>query len=390
MEARNRTLPDWFTRIRTRQITLPRFQRFEAWSHHQVTALLDTVLNELPAGAVLVLEIGDEEPFVSRAMEGAPKKGERVSEQLLDGQQRLTALWRSLTANYDNRTYCVCLKDESNEIDTPFIVSFSRYTKSNSNELYPIWLNSPEKIWQRCMLPIELLRPDTEAENELDEWAEKAANGDRDTERKIVKAGNRLRQQFAKFNIPFLSLPSTTPVETALNVFIQMNTSASPLSAYDIVVAQVEAAAEASLHEMADELRASTPALESYMEPSDLMLAVSALLQDKVPNKSTYLAKEFSHGLVKDWPLVSDGISSAVKFLEEEKIFDAKRLPSDVVLYPLAALWAIAPKGLDPEGETRTLLRKYLWRSFFTTRYERTSATRALVDFRQIKSLILD
>ena len=55
MEARNRSLPDWFTRIRTRQIMLPRFQRFEAWSRKDVAALLDTVLRGLPAGALLVL-----------------------------------------------------------------------------------------------------------------------------------------------------------------------------------------------------------------------------------------------------------------------------------------------------------------------------------------------
>ena len=29
MEARNRPLDDWFTRIRTRQVVLPRFQRFD-------------------------------------------------------------------------------------------------------------------------------------------------------------------------------------------------------------------------------------------------------------------------------------------------------------------------------------------------------------------------
>ena len=59
MEARNRSLPDWLTRIRTRQIVLPRFQRFEAWSHTQISSLLNTVLKELPAGAILTLEIGE-------------------------------------------------------------------------------------------------------------------------------------------------------------------------------------------------------------------------------------------------------------------------------------------------------------------------------------------
>jgi hypothetical protein len=32
MEARQRHLKDWLTKIRTRQILLPRFQRYPTWS----------------------------------------------------------------------------------------------------------------------------------------------------------------------------------------------------------------------------------------------------------------------------------------------------------------------------------------------------------------------
>ena len=165
------------------------------------------------------------------------------------------------------------------------------------------------------------------------------------------------------------ALPSTVSQETALNVFIQMNTSASPLTAYDIVVAQVEAVSGHSLHDLVEELNHDIPAVQAYATPSDLMLAVSALLQDKVPNKSTYLTPEFSDGVIHNWDRVKIGIKRAIQFVEQEEIFDTKRLPSDVSLYPLSALWALAPEGLDAEGEARTLLRKYLWRSFFTDRY---------------------
>lgn len=382
MEARNRLLPDWLTKVRTRQIVLPRFQRFEAWSHWQVTGLLNNVLQELPAGAVLILEIGDKEPFHSRPVMGAPSEGDRITEHLLDGQQRITALWRSLHDQYENRSYFVSF-EEDEPSDVPYyITSYGRWDKNG--ERYPLWLNSPTKVWAKNMIPVPLLRPDNEAESNLDLWAEAASEGDRETERRIIKQGNRLRQSFAKFNIPFLSLPSTTPNETALNVFIQMNTSASPLTAYDIVVAQVEAAAGMSLHELTDELRKSAPAIEEYIEPADLMLAVSALLQDKVPNKSTYLTDGFSNHLVEVWDKTILGVKRAISFLEEERIFDGKRLPTDVVLYPLSALWSKVPDGLDAEGEARTLLRRYLWRAFCTDRYERTSATRALTDFRQL------
>ena len=40
MEARNRRLPEWLTRVRTGQLALPRFQRYESWSHSEVVPLL--------------------------------------------------------------------------------------------------------------------------------------------------------------------------------------------------------------------------------------------------------------------------------------------------------------------------------------------------------------
>lgn len=386
MEARNRLLPDWFTRVRTRQIKLPRFQRHEAWTHDQVTALLNNVLWELPAGSVLILEVGDKEKFVSRPVVGAPDVGERVTEHLLDGQQRLTALWRSLTNNYDERTYVVKLEQDEETAAPYHVISYARHYRNDKR--YPVWLDDPAQLWNKSLLPLHLLRPDPEAEQELEEWAVQVAEGDANEILRIVKEANRLRQQFAKFNLPFLALPSTVSQETALNVFIQMNTSASPLTAYDIVVAQVEAVSGQSLHDLVEELNHDVPAVQAYATSSDLMLAVSSLLQDKVPNKSTYLTPGFSNGVVENWDRVKNGIERATRFLEQEGIYDIKRLPSDVTLYPLSALWAIAPEGLDAEGEARTLLRRYLWRSFFTDRYERTSATRALVDYRQLSGLL--
>lgn len=386
LEARNRLLPDWLTKIRTHQIVLPRFQRFQAWSHQQVTGLLNNVLQELPAGAVLILEIGEKEPFHSRPVVGAPDSGERVTEHLLDGQQRLTALWRSLHDHYEDRSYFVVLDDEQEGSEGYSVISHGRWKKDGDR--YPLWINSPSKVWSRNLIPVPLLRPDSKAEMALEKWAEAASENNRDIERQIIREANRLRQKFAAFNIPFLSLPSTTNNETALNVFIQMNTSASPLTAYDIVVAQVEAAAGASLHELTDDLKKKAPSVEAYTDSSDLMLAVTALLQDKPPSKSTYLSQGFSEHLVGVWDKTISGVRRAVAFLEEERIFDGKRLPTDVVLYPLAALWAQVPDGLDAEGKARHLLRKYIWRAFCTDRYERTSTTRALSDYRKLLALL--
>src|SRR5438552_260513 len=101
MEARDRRLSEWFNVIGTGRLRLPRFQRGEEWTQDEVQSLLSSVLRDLPAGAALVLEVGDQEPFISRGIVGAPEPTERAVEHLLDGQQRLTALWRSLNDTYE-------------------------------------------------------------------------------------------------------------------------------------------------------------------------------------------------------------------------------------------------------------------------------------------------
>jgi len=383
MEARNRKLEEWFTEIKNGYIALPRFQRFEAWSHQQVASLLDTVLNDLPAGAVLTLDIGDDEPFISRPVVGAPKLSNKVSSYLLDGQQRLTALWRSLNNDYDGRMFYIKVKEDG---------AFEAFTKGlyykTNGQQYPLWANNPEQQWDRSLIPVDILKPGSESEANASSWAEKASGGDSAKLIKLVTLIAKLRPAIAGFNIPFLSLPKSTTKETALDVFIKMNTSSSPLTAYDIVVAQVEAGTGQSLHDLVDDINVQAVNAKKYMYPADWALAVGALLQGKTPTRATYLESNFSNELINKWEDVKRGIKRATDFLAEQKVFDGKRLATDVVLYPLAALWSQVPDGGDGEGEARVILKKYLWRAFFTERYERTSATRALSDFKSLTKVL--
>ena len=96
----NRCIDDWLRKVRTGAILLPRFQRpvcRQAGMKHGLPNVIEdfltSVIRDLPTGSTLVLQVGEEIPFISRTIEGAPKKEGRVLELLLDGQQRLTALW---------------------------------------------------------------------------------------------------------------------------------------------------------------------------------------------------------------------------------------------------------------------------------------------------------
>jgi len=195
IEARNRPLPDWFTRIRTCQTVLPRFQRFEAWGHANVVQLFNTILQDLPVGAVLILEVGNEEPFLSRTIEGAPKTGERVTEHLLDGQQRLTALWRGLHNNYDDRTYFVFFQREVESGMDYYIDSVARWRKEGDIETRPFWANRPQEQWQRRMIPLHLCAPSLSAQQQFRDWL-KLAVEDQVTRDWISDAVAEIRQRF--------------------------------------------------------------------------------------------------------------------------------------------------------------------------------------------------
>lgn len=390
MHAHDRFLPEWFNRIRSRQITLPRFQRFIAWGHAEVSGLLTTVLRGLPSGASLILEVGDEEKFKSRTMTDAPETGEKVTEQLLDGQQRLTALWRSLHDKYPDRTYLIGFEDDPHNggRQQPYVYGQARWEKNGTR--YPVWTDSARYCWERRLLPIRLLRPD-DIKDEIDQWIEAAIPEDTSDKFAVYKQLNSLisdlRTKIREFNLPYLSLPAKTEKDVALDVFVKMNTSSVRLDTYDIVVALVEGETGKSLHDHVKVLQEAVPRIKDYADVPGLVLDVVALRQNRVPSQAGYRGIDFSRMIV-EWLAVVSGIKGMVNFLEEESIFDAQRLPSYTALPVIAALWEHLPTHPDQLGNARHLLRKYLWRSFLTGRYEQSSATNALQDFRALRDML--
>src|SRR5690606_20903227 len=62
--------------------------------------------------------------------------------------------------------------------------------------------------------------------------------------------------------------------------------------------------------------------------------------------------------------------------------------PTNAVLAVIAALYTHIPESLDARGQAEILLKKYLWSSFFTDRYENSAASHAYNDFIALKNVI--
>lgn len=404
-KAQDRELAVWYSKIKEGDIKLPRFQHFEAWERNRICSFLNTIIHNLPVGVTLVLEVGDEEKFRSRCLPTAPEKGKHVYEHLLDGQQRLTAFWRAMNNNYERETFFVYIPefdntDDNIEEDEVFIYCQPRWKRNNTR--YPIWADDEAICFRKGLIPTHLLRPE-DIGREIDSWISKATKhlepsrecadlmqaykAYSETKENLKGVITQFREIVTHFNLPYLALPPKTHKGTALTVFINMNTNSKPLSLYDIIVAEVESIKGKSLHELQASLEEKIPTLNPLDDVSRLLLATAALMQNKLPSERGMLEMDKAI-LVDQWGDLERCLQLMADFMKGERIFDRQRLPSNVVLPVIAALYKYIPDAGDARGSAETLLKKYLWTVFFSHRYENSAATRAFADYRNLKGIL--
>lgn len=405
-KAQDRTLGTWYQHIKQGQIKLPRFQRFEAWDRGRITSFMNTIINNLPVGVTLALEVGNKEKFISRYIVTAePDTTNTVNQHLLDGQQRLTAFWRTMHNNYESETFFVYLpefdKREVRYSDEIEVYCQGRWHNKDGRKM-PVWADDPVNSLYRGFIPINLLCPG-DPTNQIDKWINESTSdlepSDDDsnfvakyklyvaTRDKLKDEINSLRERVTHFNLPFLSLPNETPKDVALQVFINMNTNSKPLSLYDIIVAEVESVAGKSLHDLEKQLVGQCPRAIRFGDVRNLILSTSALLQDKTPNNKGMIEMD-KQILLANWFKLESGLEKMAWLLDSQGVFDAARLPTNAVLAVIAALYDFIPEHGDFVAKSEKLLRAYLWSAFFTNRYENSAASRAFADYKGLKALL--
>lgn len=408
-KAQDRNLGTWYVQIQNGVLKLPRFQRFEAWDRARVTGFMNTVLQNLPVGVTLLLEVGDTEQFISRYIATAPETGARVTEHLLDGQQRLTAFWRAVHNNYENETYFVYLREfdthpaDGIEYEDTTVHCQPRWTRARFPEVrYPVWADSPSQCLSRGLIPFDLLCPGDKG-SKVDEWIARATADQEPADdapdalklfRALAEKRTSLRSTLAAmrervtyFNLPFLSLPVSTSADVALQVFVNMNTNSKPLSMYDLTVAKAERIAGASLHDLQEKIEEAHVELTHYGDLSWTLLTTGALLQGKLPNRFG-VAEIDMETLVKSWSRLERALVRAAHFFARQHIHDAERMPAAPVFAVVAACYDRIPEDGDALGRAEQLLKAYAWSCFFTSRYEGSVPTRAFQDYKALIELL--
>ena len=393
MDTKPRTIYQWMHAVSERSLGIPSFQREYVWDQKKIARFLENIIvhPDRPVGVFLVLNTGGNFIFPPRYIDGSGNDADlNCPELLLDGQQRLTALWKFLKNEDDNYRYYV-------EFDERCKAKTIKYIKRDPDgkDKYSDCLG---KEVEQSLFPACLLDPLKES-TIIDRWIDKIHTAApsiskkkieeidiliKDT-RKIFEQATSSSRGSAKsaYKIPFFELTSVTEREAAIEIYKSLNTNSVRLSHYYLAVAQMEKQTEESLYEIAKELDNKVKSLRDREIESDetgeLILKIFCLMNKKPPSGGAYKDLPFEElVLSKNKKAIFDGVEWAVGRLNRLIIWHGMQLPSAIPLRVLPALHRYYVKYISKgksgersrrEGKADKLINRYLWHTFLTKRY---------------------
>lgn len=387
------TIHEWLGLVNDAVAQLPEFQRDVVWKPDRVAKFLEAILHDRPVGCLLVLKVKGEVPFDPRPIEGAqPTSDKPIEYMILDGQQRITALWKTLMESDEDRRY--------------FLRYFEHHKKGtlagDDVEIRQMirrqWQDDPKKCLERGVVPVSLLRHTQEPEERLhvSDWIDEALVDDegkgslkkrRDLEGWIWKHSEQLRN----FVIPHLPMAYSTAPSQAISTFIESNTSSAKLKKFDIVVAEMLAREDHNLREAREKAWNNIPGLSRYIDlptAGELILKVACLRSGFDPVESNYRREDVLDDVAYGLEEILAGIGWVVELLESDRIWDSRRLPSVVPFRVLPALHRYLPEKRSARGAMRKTARAYLWRAFLTDRYRSSAASLLKSDYDGLRKVV--
>ncbi len=379
-EAKN--IEDWLNDVRRGVVCLPRFQRDEVWRPPLVEKFLWAILKDRPLGVFLVLKVDTDNPtFETKRLKGGPDTSKKCSEHLLDGQQRLTALWRSFNDNYEEHTLYVTFTETDDGFEAHDILSVRRRGR------YKHVIGNPKLEFSERWVPLRILAPG-EAGSDLARAWRKQATEDEGSIVMLVELLSDLRNKFRTAILPYLSLPQNTSRDDAIEIFVDTNRSSVKLTPYDLAVARMERKVEESLRDKVNDLINEVPAIKALdSQVGDLILKVQCLLENRRPTYGNYENLDYPQ-LTKDWGKIREGVKWTTEILASLGICHEKRLPTAVPLRVLPALHRHIPRSGAKRAQALRLIKKYLWSAFLTNRYERQANDRLKEDHDKLVSAL--
>jgi hypothetical protein len=281
--------------VRDGKIQLPEFQRGWVWEDDRIRSLLASVSLGYPIGTLMLLQTGNSDVrFKARPVEGAPQTSVDPDHLLLDGQQRITALYQVLASGKVVQTQddhkkpikrwyyidIMAALDPAADRDDA-IISVPESRQVRTLQTVELDLSSEELEWKHRLFPLRLLFGDP---GDLRRWLREfakcgTADGTDERDDLMVRFETAVIRSFERYLVPTILLGKQSPKDAVCQVFEKVNTGGVSLTVFELLTATF-AADEFNLREdwmsIHAAMAAKNPVLKA-VESTDFLQTVTLL-----------------------------------------------------------------------------------------------------------------
>lgn len=387
-------------RIHNGELAIPDFQRDFTWEARRTAALLRSMMARFPAGTFLFWSMGeDNTDFGWRQVAGAPQRTTQPREMILDGQQRLTSLYRALNGVGDERFFLdvrqfVTLPAtqspegrllETQEVDFESAVFWH---PSDSKEAKALGEQSA-RVAQHVVAIAE--------HRQFDDWLDDYSSLHSDV--MDAKATKSLLRKFRdtyltplkSYGFPVVTLPSNTRIEAVATVFETLNSTGKPLGPFELLTARFYPKA-VHLRDLWDQALVDHEILSDFSVDEYSILQAITLRAHNSAQRSDVLRKLTAEDVSANWEAVVRGFARSLELLQAEcGVVTAKLLPYSMLLVPMAAVWDEVAKVKGPDkANVVSRLKQFFWCTVFSSNYDQGANSQAGADYGKLRYWLFD
>jgi hypothetical protein len=345
------------TKIEHKELVLPEFQREFTWKKDQTRDLIDSLLKEYPIGSLLFWQTADV-PALKNMPDFTPDG--RV-EVLLDGQQRLTALYM-LTKESIPPYYSAADIDQGNDprglhynLETRELGYYKKIEMENNPRWVPV---------------LDCFKED---EVDVDVIADRLAEAEGDARKayayeafKVFHRNLEALRAILTIKPPVMHVSEDANLKHALTVFDRVNSNGTPLTEADIALAHMCSAWPETRRVFKDKLGDLSDNGFDF-DLTFLIRSMNAVVNGRAEYRVLHSQEE--NELRAGWATLSHLLDYLVNFLRgRAHVYSSDDLNTNNVLVPILGYLAQNDLKFQSEQE-RCKLLYWMYAALYQTRY---------------------
>ena len=396
-----KTIEDIIKDVEKGKISVPKFQRYWTWDRQQIEELWESIFRSYYIGSLLHWETGKER-LGAEPVRGGPKT-EKNADYILDGQQRITAIYYAVKApkiGLPNTTKPYVFFLNINSLLDP---------RSHSSEIidsfpleYVVKKNFLDKKVQfmKKIFPLSELK-NNGGSNWLFEFQDYLQDDEKyskeDARNYYEKLNMILSYVWSKYEIPVVKLSDTLSYENVIKVFERINSKGTPLDVFDLLNARF-ALYDIVLRDEWEKVKNTHQNIKKWYSKNDkipiYILQSLSLIKQGYMRRSQILTIDESYKVsgnfqnkefLNDWNEMASFVEETIKRLTDTRTgfgaIDFNRIPYTVMIPIIAALLKII-SNRDDKVNCMEKISLWYWNTIRGDNYSGSTDSKGELDYK--------